>query len=170
MGVIKQKEYHSFFYNWLKWKRNRSHYRHFNLVKFYFISVVLDILVKCRYKDHMEAVPYSYISRMIHNQYAIPEFMSKVNHDECIGIVAEMEWMGLIKLDFDNQESLILTDKGLRMYETQHYHSIYSSLLEAQVSRTLSKNAMIFAGISAIIAIISLLYNLMELHRCGTLS
>lgn len=157
MDTVKRPEYHSYFYDWRKWRRNRSHYRHYNLVKFYFISAVLDILVKCRYKDHIEAVPYSYISRMMHNQYAIPEFMSEVNHDECIGIVAEMEWMGLIKFDFDNQESLILTDEGLHMYETQHYHSIYSSLLEAQASRTLAKNAMIFAGISAIIAFISLL-------------
>lgn len=156
METLNRPEYHSYFYYWRRWRSNRSHYRHYNLVKFYFISTVLDILVKYKYKEHLDAVPYSYISNKMHNEYAIPEFMYKVDYNECIGIVAEMEWMGLIKFDFDNQESLILTKEGLHMYETQQYHSIYSSLLEAQASRTLSKNAMIFAGISAIIAIISL--------------
>lgn len=81
-----------------------------------------------------------------------------VNYDECIGFIREMEWMRLIIFDFNNNESLILTDEGLRMYETQHFHSIYSSLLEAHSSRILSRNAVIFACISSIIAILSLLF------------
>ena len=104
----------------------------------------------------MEVVPYSFISSKLHNENAIPEFMLKVTHDECIDIVGEMEWMRLIDFDFDNNESLILRDEGLRMYETQHFHSIYSSLLEAEASRNLSKKAVIIAFISTIIAVISL--------------
>lgn len=157
---IKRTKYHSYFYYWHKWRSNRSHYRHYNLVKFYFISTVLDILVKYKYTEHLDAVPYSSISGMIHNQYAIPEFMSKLTYDECIGIIIEMEWMGLIEFDFDNQESLILTNKGLHMYEIQHFHTIYSSLLEAHASRNLSKNALIFACLSAFIALSSLLLKL----------
>ena len=141
---------------WRKMRMNRAHFRYYNLVKFYFISTVLDILVKCKYVDHLDAVPYSYISNKLHNDYAIPEYMSNITNDEGIGIVREMEWMRLIEIDFDNYESLIITKNGLSMYETQHFHSIYSSLLEAHSSRILSKNALIFASVSAIIAVISL--------------
>ena len=146
------------FYEWRKWRKNRGHFRHYNLVKFYFISAVLDILVKFRYEKHLDSVPYSYVSNLMYSEYAIPEFMLKVNYNECIGIVREMEWMRLVDFDFNNHESLVLTEEGLRMYETQHYHSIYSSLLEAHSSRNLSKSALLFAGISAIIAIISLIF------------
>lgn len=153
----KQSTLSSYFYFWRKLRKNRSHFRHYNLVKFYLISTILDILVKVKYKEHLDSVPYSYISGKLHNECAIPEFMAKISYDECIDIVIQMEWMLLIEVDFDNNESIILTDEGLRMYETQHFHSIYSSLLEAHSSRILSKNALIFAGISAIIAIISLI-------------
>ncbi len=146
----------SYFQSLRKWRKNRSHFRHYNLVKYHLISTILDILIQLRYKEHLDVVPYSLISSKLHNDYAIPEFMSKVHHDECIDIVGQMEWMGLIEFDFDNNESLILTDEGLQMYETQHFHSIYSSLLEAHASRNLSKNAVVIATISAVIALISL--------------
>lgn len=146
----------SYLYCLFKWRRNRKHFRHYNLVKYYFFSNVLDILVKYRYEKHMDAVPYSFISNIIYNQYAIPEFMHKVNYDESIGFIKEMEWMRLIDIDFDNNESLVITDEGLRMYETQKFHSIYSSLLEAHSSRILSRNAVIFACISSFIALLSL--------------
>lgn len=150
----------SYFQSLRKWKGNRSHFRHYNLVKYYLISTILDILIQLRYKNKFEEVPYSIISRKLHSECAIPEFMSKVKYDECIDIVAQMEWMGLIQFDFENNESLILTEEGLRMYETQHFHSIYSSLLEAHASLKLSKNAVIIATISAIIALISLWLNI----------
>lgn len=159
MKTYQRPKFHSYFYYKRKWRNNRAHFRHYNLVKYYFISTVLDILIQYRYIEHLDAVPYSYISNKIYKEYAIPEFMSKITYDECLGIVREMEWLRLIEFDFDNQESLMLTDEGLRMYETQHFHSIYSSLLEAHSSRVLSKNALIFASISAIIAIVSLFFS-----------
>lgn len=156
MGKFKHMKVPSYFESLRKWRKNRSHFRHYNLVKYHLISTILDILIQLRYKEHLDEVPYSRISHKLHNDYAIPEFMSKVKHDECIDIVGQMEWMGLIEFDFDNNESLILTDKGLHMYETQHFHTIYASLLEAHASRNLSKNAVLLAAVSTIIALISL--------------
>lgn len=157
MNTPKPFEFHSYFYYLRLWIKNRAHFRHYNLVKFYFISNVLDLLVRYRYVDHLDKVPFSFISKKMHNQYAIPEFMSKVTYDESIGIIREMEWMRLIDFDLDNQESLILTPTGLQMYESQYFHSIYSSLLEAHSSRKLSRNTLILAVVSVIIAIISLI-------------
>lgn len=145
----------SYFESKRSWIKNRSHLRHYNLVKYYLISNVLDILIQFRYKEHIDIVPYSLINQKLHTEYAIPEFMYKVNHDECIDIIGQMEWMGLIEFDFDNDESLILKEGGLQMYETQHFHSIYASLLEANASRNLSRKAVIFAFLSVILSLIS---------------
>lgn len=80
MDDINQSKQNSYLYFWRKWRKNRAHFRHYNLVKFYLISNVLDILVKYRYEKHMDTVPYSSISKIIYDKYAIPEFMSKVNY------------------------------------------------------------------------------------------
>lgn len=154
----------------------------FNSIKYYVISLVLDILVRQMVvsiikntknssssikneniffdeKNNVEISFNDLMKEIWKNSTFDMEWSISVARVELI--IVEMSWMGLIIKtgETNNNLNIKLTQDGFIAYKDQRFHSIAASLLEAKESRKLALIAVIVSFITFVATIISFLYN-----------
>lgn len=137
--------------------------RTFNSVKYYVISLVLDILVRrmiVKSITNANEVEMSFediMQKIWKNSTFDMEWNISIARVELI--VAEMSWMNLIVNTGDTSKNpnIKLTDEGFAAYKEQRFHSIAASLMEAKESRRLSLIAIAISIITLVITTISII-------------
>ena len=151
--------------NIYKYYKKEKELRTFNSVKYYVVSLVLDILVRRMVINSITNA----------NEVEIPfkELMQEIWKDSTHDmewnisiarvelIVAEMSWMNLIVNTGDTSKNpnIKLTDEGFAAYKDQRFHSIAASLMEAKESRNLAIIAVVVAFITLLATIVSIWCN-----------
>lgn len=147
----------------LKLNKKEKNIRTFNSVKYYVISLVLDILVHKMVENRND--------RTIGGEMLLEDIMSEIWKNSIYDmewnlsmarvelIVSEMSWMNLIVNTGDTSKNpnIKLTDEGFAAYKDQRFHSIAASLMEAKESRRLSLIAIAISIITLVITTISIL-------------
>lgn len=137
--------------------------RTFNSVKYYVISLVLDILVRrmiVKSITNANEVEMSFediMQKIWKNSTFDMEWNISIARVELI--VAEMSWMNLIVNTGDTSKNpnIKLTDEGFAAYKEQRFHSSAASLMEAKESRRLSLIAIAISIITLVITTISII-------------
>lgn len=145
-----------------KYYKKEKELRTFNSVKYYVMSLVLDILVR---KMVVNSITKA-------NEVEIPfkELMQEIRIDSTFDIewklsaarveliVAEMSWMNLIVNTGETSKNpnIKLTEEGFAAYKDQRFHSIAASLMEAKESRLLATIAIVVSFVTLIATIISI--------------
>jgi hypothetical protein len=148
-----------------KYYKKEKELRTFNSVKYYVMSLVLDILVR---KMVVNSITKA-------NEVEIPfkELMQEIRIDSTFDIewklsaarveliVAEMSWMNLIVNTGETSKNpnIKLTAEGFAAYKDQRFHSIAASLMEAKESRLLATIAIVVSFVTLIATIISIWCN-----------
>ena len=148
-----------------KYYKKEKELRTFNSVKYYVMSLVLDILVR---KMVVNSITKA-------NEVEIPfkELMQEIRIDSTFDIewklsaarveliVAEMSWMNLIVNTGETSKNpnIKLTEEGFAAYKDQRFHSIAASLMEAKESRRLATIAIVVSFVTLIATIISIWCN-----------
>lgn len=148
-----------------KYYKKEKELRTFNSVKYYVMSLVLDILVR---KMVVNSITKA-------NEVEIPfkELMQEIRIDSTFDIewklsaarveliVAEMSWMNLIVNTGETSKNpnIKLTEEGFAAYKDQRFHSIAASLMEAKESRLLATIAIVVSFVTLIATIISICCN-----------
>ena len=144
--------------NFLKKEKN---IRTFNCVKYYVISLVLDILVRRMSISSSGDIEISFeelMKEIWKNSTYDMEWKLSAARVELI--VAEMSWMNLIVNTGETSKNpnIKLTQEGFAAYKDQRFHSIAASLMEAKESRLLSTIAIVVSLVTLIATIISVFY------------
>lgn len=147
----------------LKLNKKEKNIRTFNSVKYYVISLVLDILVHKMVENRND--------RTIGGEMLLEDIMSEIWKNSIYDmewnlpiariklIVPEMSWMNLIVCTGEKENPNIkLTDEGFAAYKDQRFHSIAASLMEAKESRKLSVIAIVISFITLIVTAISIIF------------
>ena len=145
-----------------KFYKKEKELRTFNSVKYYVMSLVLDILVRkmvfnsitnaneveIPFKDLMQEIWKDSTSDM--------EWNISIARIELI--VAEMSWMNLIVNTGDTSKNpnIKLTEEGFAAYKDQKFHSIAASLMEAKESRRLAIIAVVVSFITLLATIVNI--------------
>ena len=140
------------------YKRENS-IRTFNGVKYYVISLVLDILVRRMVLNSSKNIEISFeelMQEIWKNSTFDMEWILSESRIELI--VAEMSWMNLIVNTGETSKNpnIKLTDEGFAAYKDQRFHSIAASLMEAKESRILATIAIVVSFITLIATTISI--------------
>lgn len=82
-------------------------------------------------------------------------FKCRKNREEVNTWIAEMKWMGLIEAYVpEGPIELSLTEKGKEAYSSQTFHSVFSNLIEAKMSRRIAIVAVTIAIVSLFISLL----------------
>lgn len=139
------------------YKREKN-IRRYNGVKYYVISLVLDILVRRMVVVSSNDVEISFDElkqELWENSTMDMEWRIPVARIELI--VAEMSWMNLIVNTGETSKNpnIKLTKEGYEAYKDQRYHSIAASLMEAKETRNLAIIAIVVSFITLIATLAS---------------
>ncbi len=142
--------------------KRENNIRVFNSVKYYVISLVLDILVRRMVVKSSKDIEISFADLMKEiweNSTFDMEWNLSTARVELI--VAEMSWMNLIVNtgETSNNPNIKLTEEGFAAYKDQRFHSIAASLMEAKESRLLATIAIVVSFVTLIATIISIWCN-----------
>lgn len=150
----------------LKNYKKEKELRTFNSIKYYVISLVLDILVKrmvinCIINADEVEIPLNELMQEIwkNSTFDMEWNISRIRVEQ---IVAEMSWMSLIVNTGDTSKNpnIKLTGEGLAAYKDQRFHSITASLMEAKESRMLATIAIVVSFITLLATIVSIWCNI----------
>lgn len=145
-----------------KFYKRENNIRAFNSVKYYVISLVLDILVRRMVIRSSKDIEISFADLMKEiwkNSTFDMEWKLSAARVELI--VAEMSWMNLIVNTGETSKNpnIKLTEEGFAAYKDQRFHSIAASIMEAKESRLLATIAIVVSFITLIATIISIWFN-----------
>lgn len=151
--------------NIYKYYKKEKELRTFNSVKYYVMSLVLDILVRRMVINSITnanevEIPFKELMQEIwKDNTSDMEWNISIARVELI--VAEMSWMNLIVNTGDTSKNpnIKLTDEGFAAYKDQRFHSIAASLMEAKESRNLAIIAVVVAFITLLATIVSIWCN-----------
>lgn len=142
-----------------KYQKNENELCTFNTIKYYVISLVLDILVKRIIASNLKEVEISF-EELMQEIWKNSTFDMKwsISPIRVELIVAEMSWMNLIVNtgEMSKNPNIKLKDEGYKAYQDQKYHSMAASLMEAKASRKLSVLAITLSVITLVITLISI--------------
>ena len=148
-----------------KYYKKEKELRTFNSVKYYVMSLVLDILVRRMVINSITnanevEIPFKELMQEIwKDSTSDMEWNISIARVELI--VAEMSWMNLIVNTGDTSKNpnIKLTDEGFAAYKEQIFHSIAASLMEAKESRNLAIIAVVVSFITLLATIVSIWCN-----------
>ena len=148
-----------------KYYKKEKELRTFNSVKYYVMSLVLDILVRRMVINSITnanevEIPFKELMQEIwKDSTSDMEWNISIARVELI--VAEMSWMNLIVNTGDTSKNpnIKLTDEGFAAYKEQRFHSIATSLMEAKESRSLAIIAVVVSFITLLATIVSIWCN-----------
>lgn len=140
--------------------------RTFNSVKYYVMSLVLDILARRMVINGIinaneVEMPFNELMQEIWKKSTSDmEWNISIKRVELI--VAEMSWMNLIVNtgDTSNNPNVKLTEEGYAAYRDQRFHTIAASLIEAKESRMLATIAVVVSFITLLTTIVSIWCNI----------
>ena len=148
-----------------KYYKKEKELRTFNSVKYYVMSLVLDILVRRMVINSITnanevEIPFKELMQEIWKD-STSDMELKISIARVELIVAEMSWMNLIVNTGDTSKNpnIKLTDEGFAAYKEQRFHSIAASLMEAQESRSLAIIAVVVSFITLLATIVSIWCN-----------
>lgn len=133
--------------------------RTFNAVKYYVMSIVLDVLVKRMIYSNLKEAEISFEELMEeiwkHSTFDM-EWNLSAKRVELV--VAEMSWMNLIVNTGERckNPNIKLLEEGYKAYQDQRFHSIAASLMEAKESRNLSIVALGISLLTLLLTLISI--------------
>lgn len=137
--------------------------RTFNSVKYYVMSLVLDILVRRMVINRITnanevEIPFKELMQEIWKDSTY-DMEWKISVARVELIVVEMSWMNLIENTGDTSKNpnIKLTDQGFAAYKDQRFHLIAANLMEAKESRNLSIIALIISIFTLFVTVIGLL-------------
>lgn len=145
-----------------RFHKRENNIRVYNSVKYYVISLVLDILVRRMVVRSSRDIEISFedlMNEIWENSTFDMEWRLSAARVELI--VAEMSWMNLIVNTGETSKNpnIKLTEEGFAAYKNQRFHSIAASLLEAKESRLLATIAIVVSFVTLIATIISIWCN-----------
>ena len=148
-----------------KYYKKEKELRTFNSVKYYVMSLVLDILVRRMVINSITnanevEIPFKELMQEIWKD-STSDMELKISIARVELIVAEMSWMNLIVNTGDTSKNpnIKLTDEGFAAYKEQRFHSIAASLMEAKESRSLTIIAVVVSFITLLATIVSIWCN-----------
>lgn len=144
---------------WYKYQKKENELRTFNSIKYYVISLVLDILVRRMIVGNFKEAAISF-EELMQEIWKNSTFDMKwdLSPARVELIVAEMSWMNLIVNTGETSKNpnIKLKDEGYKVYQDQKFHSMAASLMEAKASRNLSVLAITISFITLVITLISI--------------
>jgi hypothetical protein len=143
-----------------KYYKKEKDLRTFNSVKYYVISLVLDILAQRMALNSIAnanevELPLNKLMQEIgkYSTFDMEWTLSKVRVEL---IVAEMSWMNLITSGTRENPDIRLTDEGFAAYKDQRFHTIAASLMEAKENRRLGIIAVVVSLVTLLVTIVSI--------------
>lgn len=139
--------------------RKEKKLRTLNSVKYYVISLVLDILARrmvfSRIANADDAgITFNKLMQEIW-KYSIYDMEWNLSAARVELIVEEMSWMNLITTErISENPNIRLTDDGFAAYKDQRFHSIAASLMETKESRRLAVIAVVVSFVTLIVTIV----------------
>ena len=145
-----------------KFYKKEKELRTFNSVKYYVMSLVLDILVRRMVVNSITnandvEMPFKDLMQEIWKD-STHDMEWNISIARVELIVAEMSWMNLIVNTGETSKNpnIKLTDEGFAAYKDQRFHSIAASLMEAKESRFLAIIAVVVSFITLLATIVSI--------------
>lgn len=122
--------------------------RAYNVERYHFLSVILDILI---YRLQVEKM-YSLTQDDIYKHFEMHNIKSERLREKFSLAIAQL--VGSNMIDINPNGIVSLTEEGLRAFNNQLFHSIAANLYSAERSNHLAKTAIIAASALSVISIL----------------